>query len=436
VNRGMSLKNLVGFQSLLNSVKEIIEPLDSKDLRDQTRIDYKISDCVISNFAMMFFQDASMLQFQRKMEDEYQSSNLRNLFGIKNIPSDSTLRTMLDKIDPQTFAPIFSNIISKLDRSGELEKFSINGKYLCLIDGSQYHCSGKINCKHCLTKNHQNKTISYAHQVLVPAIVNPKLKEVLPLMPEEIRNEDGKDKQDCEINAAKRLIPKLKQYNLSFILCGDAMFANQNIIELAQENGFSYMLTTKSATLLDRAKNSSNLRSKEVIIKGKKYCYEWLNGVSLNYNKETIMVNYFSLKIIDIKTQKITYQNSWITDLKIEGELVEAFVGAARSRWKIENECFNVLKNNGYQMEHNYGHGEEYLAANYFLLTLLSHLFHQIHQLVDEVYQKLRIKKGPLVVLWSDLKAAIKMMIFDSWDQLINYLLNPPRVYASQLMNC
>ena len=64
----------------------------------------------------------------------------------------------------------------------------------------------------------------------------------------------------------------------------------------------------------------------------------------------------------------------------------------------------------------------------------LSHLFHQIHQLVDEVYQKLRAKKGPLVVLWNDLKVAIKMIIFDSWDQLLNYLLSPPKIYASQLM--
>jgi CRISPR/Cas system CSM-associated protein Csm3 (group 7 of RAMP superfamily) len=131
---------------------------------------------------------------------------------------------------------------------------------------------------------------SYSHQVLVPAIVNLKLKEILPLMPEEIRNEDGKEKQDCEINAAKRLIPKLKQYDLPFILCGDAVFANQNIIELAQESDFSYVLTAKSKTLIERVKQSSKLRSKEVIVKNKKYFYEWLNEVSLNYNTKTIMV--------------------------------------------------------------------------------------------------------------------------------------------------
>jgi hypothetical protein len=430
----MSLKNQLGFQSLLESLSEAIKPLDKLDSRDPLRKNYSIRDVVVSNFAMMYFQDASMLQFQRKMDDQYQCSNLKNLFGVKNIPSDATLRTMLDSIKPSTFAPVFLSAISKLNSSNELKKFSINDKYLCAIDGSQYHCSGKVNCKHCLTKNHRNGTKSYSHQVLVPVIVNPKLKEVLPLMPEEIRNEDGKKKQDCETSAAKRLIPKLKQYDLPFILCGDALFANQNIIELALENGFSYMLTTKSETLIERAQQSSSLRSKEVVSKGKKYIYEWLNQVSLNYNTETIMVNYFSLKIIDVQTKKVIYKSSWITDLQIEGEFIETFAEAARSRWKIENECFNILKNNGYEMEHNYGHGKEYLAANYFLLTLLSHLFHQIHQLVDEVYQKLRLKKGPLVVFWNDLKAVIKMIMFDTWEQLFSYLLNPPRVHISQLM--
>lgn len=430
----MSLKNQIGFQSLLESLSEAIKPLDKSDPRDPLRKNYSIRDVVVSNFAMMYFQDASMLQFQRKMEDEYQCSNLKNLFRVKNIPSDATLRTMLDSIKSDTFAPVFLSAISKMNSSNELKKFSINGKYLCAIDGSQYHCSGKVSCKHCLSKNHRNGTKSYSHQVLVPAIVNPKLKEVLPLMPEEIRNEDGKKKQDCEINAAKRLIPKLKQYDLPFILCGDALFANQNIIELAQGNGFSYMLTAKSETLIERVQQSSSLRSKEVVSKGKKYVYEWLNQVSLNYNTETIMVNYFSLKIIDVQTKKIIYKSCWITDLQIEGEFVETFAEAARSRWKIENECFNILKNNGYEMEHNYGHGKEYLAANYFLLTLLAHLFHQIHQLVDEVYQKLRLKKGPLVVFWNDLKAVIKMIMFDTWEQLFSYLLNPPRVHISQLM--
>lgn len=431
----MSLKNEIGFQALLKPLKEVTSFLDSTDKRDKTRIDYSLSDIVISNFAMMFFQDASMLQFQKKMQEEYHCSNLQNLFGVNNIPSDSTMRTRLDDIDTSVFASIFPKVIDKLILSKQMNKFvMVDGKYMCAFDGSQYHSSEKIHCEHCLTKNHRNGRKTHSHQVLVPAIVNPKLKEVLPLMPEEIRNEDGRTKQDCEINAAKRLIPKLKQYNLPLILTGDALFACQSIVELALENGFSYMLAIKSETFLGRAIQRDDLRRKELEVKGKRYVYEWVNNVSLNFNKETIFVNYFSLKILDPKTEKITYQNSWITDLKIEGEFVETFVEAARSRWKIENECFNILKNHGYEMEHNYGHGEKFLAANYFLLTLLAHLFHQIHQLVDEVYQQLRLKKGSLVVFWDDLRAAIKMILFDSWEQLISYLLNPPRVYASQLM--
>lgn len=432
----MSLKNKIGFKSLLNSLNSATSALDQEDTRNANKVKFSYSDIVLSNFAMMYFQDASMLQFQKKMEEDFNCSNLETLFGVKNTPSESTMRTLLDAINVQTFAPVFVDIIKKLSLSKELDRFQmVSGKYLCAIDGSQYYSSKKVSCQHCLTKNHKNGECTHQHQALVAALMNPKIKQVLPLMPEEIRNEDGNIKQDCEVNAAKRLIPKLKEYGLPLIITGDALFANQNIIELCKQQGFSYMLTCKSETLIERVNKSENLRSKEIIIKDKTHVYEWLNQVSLNYNKETIFVNYFSLKIINNKTGEITYKNSWITDLKIEGEFIETFVEAARSRWKIENECFNVLKNNGYELEHNYGHGKEFLAGNYFLLTILSHLFHQIHELVEETYQKLRIKKGSLKVFWNDLKAAIKMIIFDDWEQLMNYLLSPPRVYASQLMS-
>ena len=36
---------------------------------------------------------------------------------------------------------------------------------------------------------------------------------------------------------------------------------------------------------------------------------------------------------------------------------------AGRSRWKVENETFNTLKNLGYNLEHNYGHGKQHLAT-------------------------------------------------------------------------
>ena len=42
-------------------------------------------------------------------------------------------------------------------------------------------------------------------------LLHPDRREVIPLMPEPIIKQDGTEKNDCERNAAKRLIVKLRQ---------------------------------------------------------------------------------------------------------------------------------------------------------------------------------------------------------------------------------
>jgi len=92
--------------------------------------------------------------------------------------------------------------------------------------------------------------------------------------------------------------------------------------------------------------------------------------------------------------KKITATHSWITDLRVTEDNVEKLVKGGRSRWKIENECFNTLKNQGYHLEHNYGHGEKNLSYNFYLLTLLAFYFHQIFELTDKLYKANRAKFG------------------------------------------
>lgn len=62
-------------------------------------------------------------------------------------------------------------------------------------------------------------------------------------------------------------------------------------------------------------------------------------------------------------------------------------VAVGRAQWKIENETFITLKNQGYHMEHNYGHGKKYLAINFALLMLLAFLVDQIAQAKDKAFQ-------------------------------------------------
>ncbi|MFH1962293.1 MAG: hypothetical protein ABIJ30_05370, partial [bacterium] len=96
-------------------------------------------------------------------------------------------------------------------------------------------------------------------------------------------------------------------------------------------------------------------------------------------------------------------------------------------KWKIENECFNTLKNQGYHIEHNYGHGEKNLCFNFFLLTLLAFYFHQIFELTDRLYQECRKKFGSKRHMWETLRSYIKILIFEDWEELLNFALDPTK---------
>ncbi len=51
-----------------------------------------------------------------------------------------------------------------------------------------------------------------------------------------------------------------------------------------------------------------------------------------------------------------------------------------RCRWKVENETFNTLKNQGYNLEHHYGHGKQHLASVLGMLMILMFLVDQIQE--------------------------------------------------------
>jgi hypothetical protein len=148
--------------------------------------------------------------------------------------------------------------------------------------------------------------------------------------------------------------------------------------------------------------------------------------VPLNGNKNSPWVNYFEYWIVSDK-EKINYHSSWVTDLALEKANVAQMVKGGRCRWKIENETFNTLKNQGYHLEHNFGHGEKNLSMNFFLLNLLAFFMHQIFQLTDLLYQRCYAKIGNRQELWNFFRSVIKVLIFSSWEELLLRLLFPPR---------
>ena len=244
----MKTKKYLSFTSLRQMVSDQI--LTWPDSRRQNSTDHSLHDTVMSALACMYFQDPSLLQFQKEMEQMYHQNNLRTLFGVQTIPSSNTMKDILDNQESRRFHPTFKNIVQRLRRGKQLSQFNLlDNLTVCSIDATQYHSSESVRCQQCLTKHKENqdKPTVYQHSALQAALMHPDMKQVIPIMAEPIKNGDGTIKQDCETNAAKRLIPLLRQQfpKMGLIVVGDDLFSRQPMIETVLANNLHFFFVAK-----------------------------------------------------------------------------------------------------------------------------------------------------------------------------------------------
>ena len=406
------------------------------DDRQSGKVNHLMHDCLMSVFAMMLFQDPSLLAFQKRLEQKIEKNNLLNLFQVDSIPKDSQLRECLDSVPTEQLYGIFSDWLHRLQRGKHLTDYRfLENYYLVPMDGSQYFSSDAIHCPGCLERKSKGRT-RYYHQILQAVIVHPSQRQVLPLAPEPIRNTDGMKKQDCELNAGKRLVAAIRKrhYKLPIIITADGLYSKQPFIDALVKARMSYILVAKPKdhkVLFEWVNELHGLGGggtlERVDGKGRRHRYRWVNQVPLNGTRNADNVNFFQYELIP--KGKVTYQNSWVTDITVDADNVVELVKGGRARWKIENETFNTLKNQGYHIEHNFGHGKEHLSMNFFVINLLAFYMHQIFDLTDRLYQRCREKVSSRKEFFGLLRHAIQLMLFRNWLHMLNHIHAPPEVY-------
>ena len=426
----MHIKKHLSFSAIRKLISERISGIE--DFRQKGKIEYSLHDCCQSAFAMMFFQDPSINAFQQRLHDKQHLNNLKTMFNVSAIPQSTQLRTALDDIPSVHIEEIFEDLFRPLQRGKQLELFEfMDGKYLIPLDGVQYFSSDAISCNCCLRKV-INKTTNYYHQVVAATIVCPGIKQVIPLAPEPIQNFDGSTKQDCEINAGKRIVHKIRAAHpkLRIIIVGDGLYSKQPFIDELKRAGMSFILVAKpddhiilNQWFSDFKKLGETHRLEIKDAKKRRHVYEWANDIPLNGTKDADNVNYFEYTMF--KGNKATYHNSWVTDIPITGDNIVDLVKGGRARWKIENEAFNTLKNQGYHLEHNFGHGEKHLSYNLLLFNFLAFCTHQILELSDMHYQQCRGKFTSRKEFWNQLRCTIRILIFPSFDSLLQFIIDP-----------
>lgn len=334
-------------------------------------------------------------------------ANLNGLAGTEmgEIPHPDTLAYFMKGLPPDELAELGHGMVEELLRSRALEQARLGGRYYTVAaDGTGLCFFRERHCEHCLTKELHGRTVYY-HNVLEMKLVTPN-GFAFSIATEFIQNTDGATKQDCELAAFYRLIPRFRKRfpMLQVCLLLDGLFLNQNVMRLLKTHRLHYIITFKEGSLptaysefhaLHKMVPNQSLRRHA---DSRDNAFRWLNGLV----HEDLTFN--ALECVETVPRKNPTTFFWATDLAVsEKNVVTLSQNGGRCRWKIENQGFNAQKNGGYNLEHAYSRDENTAKNFYFLL--------QIAHLLAQLIEKSRLFPKPVAALFGSSRAfAIRLL--------------------------
>jgi hypothetical protein len=408
------------FDHLIAHIREQFKQVTDK--RSEINTTKPLADALLSGLAMFSLKDSSLLQFVERMKER--GSNLKSIFKIKVVMSDTTVRKAIDPVGPKQLKAILAQPVQMLADAGVLASYECLGGHLLVpIDGTGYFSSREVHCENCCEKHHRDGEVTYYHNALSAVIVHPGQREVFPVAMEEITKQDGATKNDCELSAVKRLLPQIRQAlpQRKLAVVEDAMFCNAPHIRDLNNLDLRFIIRIKEGYALIQFQALGKKGETETfsVSDGKtKHLYEFANGLVLNGSNQDMLVNLLHYEQRDIKTGAIIFMADWITDFHLSKNTVAEVAKAGRARWKIENETFNTLKNQGYQFEHNFGHGQQNLSTNFALLMMLAFVIDQIQQRINRFFRAALAEVKRLTRLWERVREIFDMVACNSMETI------------------
>ena len=397
------------------------------DLRNRI-IGQSLADILQAGFAMFHLKFCSLLDFDNATTA--QRDNIKSVYGISKVCSDTQMRRMIDRVEPTVVEErIHSLINEEFHRSGTAREYTVfDGRLIVSLDGVEHFRSHKVHCASCLVKHSKTKGTSYYHQMLCGSIVHPDQAQVFPAVVEPIVKQDGQTKNDCERNAAMRVIDQLNRgyAGRKLLIVADGLYSCGPFLDKLIEYNHDFIITAKPGDHKALFKHFTTWSDRgatkklEVINKGVTHRFEWANGLGLNETWSAMKLNVLMYEQIDAKGRVTRF--SWVTNRKLSKRNVEQIMRIGRSRWKVENETFNTLKNQGYNFEHNYGHGHQYLSTTLSYLMLLAFLTDQLIERCCEDFRLILGKTKTRVKLWFQQRALFTSQAFDSFNGIYGRL--------------
>lgn len=399
-------KESKAFRELLKVMKhffkDFINQLDAvKDLRHQSYTTYETAEILFVALLTHLMTIGSMRSMTEEFNKEECIENIRkilNNYDLEELPHHDTINDFLEILPEEELKKIRTNMIKELFKKRCFEQYRYLSKYwLIAFDATGIHSFSERHCPHCLKKVRKDKETgeeitTYYHNVLEAKLIVGNF--VFSIGTEFVENEDENvSKQDCELKAFYRLAKRIKEdfKRLPICIVVDSLYACAPVMTICTENNWEYLIRFKEGsikTLAEEFKVLSSLEdtNKKEFEKDKVYqSYKWINDIF--YNNHNLNI----LEFIEWKEDQET-KFVFISSIKINSKNAATIGDFGRKRWKIENEGFNVQKNQGYELEHLYSRDPNGMKNHYLLIQIA----HMIRQLYDSGVKVLKLLKSSI----------------------------------------
>ena len=360
---------------IINKYLPQLSPLFDKltDKRNKSYITYKMKTIVMTRLFALICGITTMTEINSSFNKEDAIKNLSSICNqkLKEIPDWQTIQDVIETIDIKEIENIRKYIVKALIRSKMFDKYRYNDAFQLLVDATgvsshNYNLNGN-----CITRKSKNGVIKYYKQVLEAKIVVGKI--VISLDTEWIENENmqtEKKKQDCEINAFKRMAIRIKNNypKLKFIITGDALYATTPMINICKDNKWHYIFNLKQ----DRLKEVWEDFQANVSFKNETSKADYKLSCGIKFKGNIFNALSYTEKQ---KGKDVTF--NYITDLNVNNHKIEYIVAMGRRRWKIENEGFNEQKNGTFCISHLCSRNENALKVHYYFIQF-AHIIRQL----------------------------------------------------------
>ena len=381
-------------------IEEMLDP------RHPSYTIYTQKDLVYMGILKNICSIESMRQMDEKFNEDTCIKTMQKMTGnqkLEEMPHYDTLNYYLERLSPECLSVLRKKMITSLIRGKQFYRGRLLGKYWrVILDGTGVSYFTEKHCENCLKENkvlRDGRTITvYYHKVLEAKLVLSD-RIVVSLGTEFIENESEQvDKQDCEMNAAKRLIARLKKEypRLPICLQGDGLYATEPMMEICRLNNWKYIfshkmqrLVAESYDLLTEAEGKIELDGIGAE-KGKGAFYNHVDELAGKAEKMHVY-EYNYVKRVRGEEKERHFQ--WITNIELTKRNLSEMIAAGRGRWKIENEGFNNQKNGLYQIQHLNSRNSNAMK-NHYLLTQIADILMQLYvvwsPIVKEIKQSIK----------------------------------------------